>query len=74
MKIFESDLSEAIYEVIAGTNFKIEGEEYLNEIRVDEADYELDKDNAKITITSENEVTEIRITKTHRNIPHEKLD
>lgn len=67
MKIFESDLSEAIFEVIANTNFRNEGEEFLKTIRVDDSDYnfELDKANAKITISNSEESFEIRISKTH---------
>lgn len=67
MKIFESDLSEAIFEVIANTDFRNEGEEFLKTIRVDDSDYnfELDKANAKITISNSEESLEIRISKTH---------
>lgn len=67
MKIFESDLSEAIFEVIANTDFRNEGEEFLKTIRVDNSDYnfELDKANAKITISNSEESLEIRISKTH---------
>lgn len=67
MKIFESDLSEAIFEVIANTDFRNEGEEFLKTIRVDDSDYnfELDKANAKITISNSEESFEIRISKTH---------
>lgn len=66
MKIFESDLSEAIFEVIANTDFRNEGE-FLKTIRVDDSDYnfELDKANAKITISNSEESFEIRISKTH---------
>lgn len=67
MKIFESDLSEAIFGVIANTDFRNEGEEFLKTIRVDDSDYnfELDKANAKITISNSEESFEIRISKTH---------
>jgi len=67
MRIFESDLAEAIYEVIANTSFKEEGEQTLHEIRVDDSEYtfELDKSAAKITIYNNEEEFEILIHKTH---------
>lgn len=67
MKIYESDLAEAIFEVIANTDFRQDGEDFLQSIRVDDSDYnfELDKTNAKITISNDKESFEIRINKTH---------
>lgn len=69
MKIFESDLAEAIYEVIANTSFKEDGEQTLHEIRVDESEYtfELDKSAAKITIYNNDEEFEIIVHKTRVN-------
>jgi len=67
MNIFDSDLSEAIYEVIANTSFREDGEQILHEIRVDDSDYtfELDKTDAKIRIYNNEEEFEIIIHKTH---------
>ena len=67
MKIFESDLTEAIYEIIANTNFRMEGEEFLHTIRVDDSDYnfELNKCDARITISNSKESFEIIIHKTN---------
>lgn len=67
MNIFDSDLSEAIYEVIANTSFREDGEQTLHEIRVDDSDYtfELDKTDAKIRIYNNEEEFEIIIHKTH---------
>ena len=72
MKLFESDLAEAIYEIIANTSFRDEGEQLLHEIRVDEQawDVELDKTNAKITIRNEDEEFEIIFHKTRKNTPY----
>jgi hypothetical protein len=68
---FESDITEAIYEVIANTSFKEEGETFLNEIRISEKNYnfELDKTNAKITIYNDNEEFTITIHKTAQRKP-----
>ena len=67
MKIYESDLAEAIFEVIANTDFRNEGEEFLHSIRVDDSDYnfELDKNNAKIIISNNESSFEIIVHKTH---------
>ena len=72
MKLFESDLAEAIYEIIANTSFRDEGEQLLHEIRVDEQDcnFELEKTNAKITIRNEDEEFEIIFHKTRKNTPY----
>ena len=72
MKLFESDLAQAIYEIIANTSFRDEGEQLLHEIRVDEQDwnFELDKTNAKITIRNEDEEFEIIFHKTRKNTQH----
>jgi len=67
MNILDSDLAEAIYEVIANTSFREDGEQTLHEIRVDDSDYtfELDKTDAKIRIYNNEEEFEIIIHKTH---------
>ena len=73
MKLFESDLAEAIYEIIANTSFRDEGEQLLHEIRVDDEkdwNFELDKTNAKITIRNEDEEFEIIFHKTRKNTPY----
>jgi hypothetical protein len=70
MKIYESDLTEAIYEVIANTNFSSEGHEYLKDIRIiEDSNFELNKDNAVINIEIGDEVFQIRVTKTHQLKP-----
>lgn len=70
MKIFESDLAEAIYEVIANTSFREDGEQTLREIRVDESDYnfELDKKSSKIRIYNDTDEFQITIHKTHSRL------
>lgn len=72
MKIFESDLAEAIFEVIANTDFRVEAEEFLRSIRVDDSDYnfELDKTNAKITISNSETSFEIIVHRTHVSKPN----
>ena len=66
MKVYESDLTEAIYEIIANTNFKDEGHEYLKNIRmIEDSNFDLNKDNAVVNIEIGNEVFQIRVTKTH---------
>ena len=71
MKIFESDLAEAIFEVIANTDFRQDGEEFLRSVRYDDSDYqfEFDKNNAKITISNDDVEFEIRVIKTHVSKP-----
>lgn len=71
MKIFESDLAEAIFEVIANTDFREDAEDFLHSIRLDNSDYnfELDKTNAKITISNSETSFEIRVHKTHVSKP-----
>ena len=66
MKIFESDLAEAIYEVIANTSFREDGEQTLHEIRTDDSDFqfELDTRNSKIRIYNDKEEFEIIVHKT----------
>ena len=68
MKIFESDLAEAIFEVIANTSFRDDGEIFLEQMRLNEYDnnFELDKANAKITISNEDDSFEIIVHKTHK--------
>ena len=70
MKIFESDLTEAIFEVLANTDFKNDGLDFINSnlVKNDSIDIELDKDNACIEITDNenNSVFKITITKTHQ--------
>jgi hypothetical protein len=66
MKVYESDLTEAIYELIANAKFRNEGHEYLQGPRIiEDSNFELNKDNAVINIEVGNEVFQIRITKTH---------
>ena len=71
MKIFESDLAEAIFEVIANTDFRQDGEEFLRSVRYDDSDYQFqfDKNNAKITISNDDVEFEIRVIKTHVSKP-----
>lgn len=71
MKVFESDLTEAIFEIIANTSFRSEGEEYLQSLRNDSEDFnfELDKANAKITISNAEGSIEIIVHKTHSTKP-----
>lgn len=67
MKIFESDLTEAIYEIIANTGFKKEGEDFIEGVRKSEGDYtfELDKGNAVIRVYNKDEEFSITVSKTH---------
>jgi len=67
MKLFESDITEAIYEVIANTSFREDGEKFLRELRADESDYNftLDKANSCILISNDLETFQITIHKTH---------
>lgn len=67
MKVFESDLAEALFEIIANTGYKSEGEQFLKDIRVNEYNIELDMDNAKITLSNEDESFEVIFHKTHVN-------
>jgi hypothetical protein len=75
MKVYESDLTEAIYEVIANTNFSNEGHEYMQGLRmIEDSNFELNKDNAVINIEIGNEVFQIRVTKTHQLKPYSYED
>ena len=74
MNVFPSDLAEALFEVIAHTAFKSEGEQYLKEIRVNEYHVELDKDAAKITLENNEEEFEIIIHKTYASSPPKKTE
>lgn len=65
MKLYESDLCEAIYEVIANTDFKQDGEDFLKAIRLNDTDFELDKDNCRITI-SDNETGDVFTIRVNR--------
>lgn len=66
MKVYESDLTEAIFEIIANTSYRNEGEEYINNIRLsEESNFDLNKGNAIINLEIGNEVFQIRVTKTH---------
>lgn len=71
---YESDLIEAIYEVIANTEFKVDGEDYLKAIRRGRTDFELDKDNARINIVDNDSGITLTITatKTHASKPPKK--
>jgi hypothetical protein len=70
MIVHESDITEAIYEVIANTSFKNEGEIYLENLRaLEDINFSLNKANACIEIEIENEVYQIRVTKTHQLKP-----
>lgn len=64
MNVFESDLTEALFEVIARTQFQKEGERYLRDIEVNEYNVELDKNRAKITLTNNKEEFTITVNKT----------
>ena len=49
--IFESDICENIYELIANTDFKQDSEVFFQQIRNKDTDFELNKSNCKIEIT-----------------------
>lgn len=68
MKIFESDLAEAIFEVIANTSLRDDGELFLEQIRADASEYNFDlhMSHAKITIYNGDESFDIVIHKTHK--------
>lgn len=72
MKIFESDLAEAIFEVIANTDFREDAEYFLHTVRMCDSDYnfELDKTNAKITISNSETSFEIIVHRTHVSKPN----
>ena len=66
--IFESDICENLYELIANTDFKQDAEAFFNEIRKNDTDFNLDKSNCKIEITdNENKcIYTIIVHKTHQ--------
>jgi hypothetical protein len=69
-RVYESDIAESIFEVIANTSFKDEGEIYLENLRaLEDINFSLNKANACIEIETENEVYQIRVTKTHQLKP-----
>lgn len=71
--LYESGLIEAIYEVIANTEFKEDADALLSDFRSGDTDFELDKANAKITIRDNDSGVEYTITasRTHASKPIE---
>lgn len=69
--MYESDLTEAIYEVIANTEFAADGIQTLQELLNADTDYELDKTNCRISIIdNESGYTyTIRVDRTHASRP-----
>ena len=67
-KIFESDLTENLFELVANTEFKSDAENFFQSLRNSDTDFELNKDNCTIEITdNENKcVYLIRVQKTHQ--------
>ena len=69
-RVYESDIAESIFEVIANTSFKSDGESYLEDLRdLEDINFSLNKANACIEIEVENEVYQIKVTKTHQLKP-----
>ena len=69
-RVYESDIAESIFEVIANTSFKSDGESYLEDLRdLEDINFSLNKANACIEIEVENEVYQIKVIKTHQLKP-----
>lgn len=67
-KIFDSEICENLYELIANTSFKQDAEEFFRQVRNNNTDFELNKSDSKIEITDyENKcVYTITVHKTHQ--------